>query len=375
MNRIERVGCCFLLTMMTIVTSLMFHGRIGEDYNILYLLSASNIIAGLESGLLCFPITYIVSVMFQSARSRNSINKSDKGNMSLEQISQNYLSSKMELFNEKKRRKSSNLRYTQKNYRSRRSSKILNRKFSHSPNSSQNSRADAKKKLSSEKVDSPKKSSESLRSDKEVIFPNTTHRQRSKYKQSSNYRTRKLEAQKFRERRKSRNSPSTKLPIPSSRFSNSSFTKKEIAIMDVDPGSSDFKPLPWFFRYIGWMIIGIVSTGCCVLSIIYGISYGYNDTMKWLISLLFAILESIFILEPIKCVILAYIAVISNSRLDVSEWIPPLKGEVASQRHENRRKVLKELIRERRTSPIYKGPVSKKDKIYSMESETTDQSL
>nr|XP_039265749.1 uncharacterized protein LOC120341328 [Styela clava] len=375
MNRIERVGCCFLLTMMTIVTSLMFHGRIGDDYNILYLLSASNIIAGLESGLLCFPITYIVSVMFQSARSRNSINKSDKGNMSLEQISQNYLSSKMELFNEKKRRKSSNLRYTQKNYRSRRSSKTLNRKFSHSSNSSQNSRADAKKKLSSEKVDSLKKSSESLRSEKDVIFPDTTHRQRSKYKQSSNYRTRKLKAQKFRERRKSRNSPPTKLPIPSSRFGNSSFTKKEIAIMDVDPGSSDFKPLPWFFRYIGWMIIEIVSTGCCVLSIIYGISYGYNDTMKWLISLLFAILESIFILEPIKCVILAYIAVISNSRLDVSEWIPPLKGEVALQRHENPRKILKELIRERRTSPIYKGPVSKKDKMYSMESETTDQSL
>nr|XP_039256292.1 polycystic kidney disease protein 1-like 2 [Styela clava] len=70
MSRTQRVACCSILIFMLMLTSLMFYGleaSLSIDLGY-YSFKWSNIAIGLESSILCFPATYIVSVIFRQSR-------------------------------------------------------------------------------------------------------------------------------------------------------------------------------------------------------------------------------------------------------------------------------------------------------------------
>nr|XP_039264512.1 uncharacterized protein LOC120340340 [Styela clava] len=86
-----------------------------------------------------------------------------------------------------------------------------------------------------------------------------------------------------------------------------------------------------------------------------------RSRILWLISFSCGLLESIFIIETIKTVLLAYLDVVLNAQMDLSDWIPPLRAEVSLKEHEFPQERLREIVAERKQLQIYKGPVSRDD--------------
>lgn len=58
--------------------------------------------------------------------------------------------------------------------------------------------------------------------------------------------------------------------------------------------------LPWWFVFIGWKLV--VATSCVsgYFTMMYGLTYGRDRSINWLISMLVSFFESLFITQPLK---------------------------------------------------------------------------
>ncbi|CAM2101117.1 unnamed protein product [Caretta caretta] len=68
---------------------------------------------------------------------------------------------------------------------------------------------------------------------------------------------------------------------------------------DGKKGSS-FKGLPWWFVFIGWFLIAATSGVSGFFTMLYGLHYGKENSIKWLISMAISFFESLFITQPLK---------------------------------------------------------------------------
>ncbi|XP_026519394.1 polycystic kidney disease protein 1-like 2 [Terrapene carolina triunguis] len=68
---------------------------------------------------------------------------------------------------------------------------------------------------------------------------------------------------------------------------------------DGKKGSS-FKGLPWWFVFIGWFLIAATSGVSGFFTMLYGLHYGKDNSIKWLISMAISFFESLFITQPLK---------------------------------------------------------------------------
>ena len=75
--------------------------------------------------------------------------------------------------------------------------------------------------------------------------------------------------------------------------------------------------LPWGFIWLAWCFSVIVIIICSVLCIYYGYFAGWEKSKGWCYSLAFAVIESMLILQPIKCII-AYVIHLCRHRKRVS---------------------------------------------------------
>uniref|UniRef100_A0A8C3RV23 Polycystic kidney disease protein 1-like 2 n=2 Tax=Chelydra serpentina TaxID=8475 RepID=A0A8C3RV23_CHESE len=64
--------------------------------------------------------------------------------------------------------------------------------------------------------------------------------------------------------------------------------------------SSSFKGLPWWFVFIGWFLIAATSGVSGFFTMLYGLHYGKENSIKWLISMAISFFESLFITQPLK---------------------------------------------------------------------------
>uniref|UniRef100_A0A8C3PDD2 Polycystin 1 like 2/pseudo n=1 Tax=Chrysemys picta bellii TaxID=8478 RepID=A0A8C3PDD2_CHRPI len=64
--------------------------------------------------------------------------------------------------------------------------------------------------------------------------------------------------------------------------------------------SSSFKGLPWWFVFIGWFLIAATSGVSGFFTMLYGLHYGKDNSIKWLISMAISFFESLFITQPLK---------------------------------------------------------------------------
>lgn len=60
------------------------------------------------------------------------------------------------------------------------------------------------------------------------------------------------------------------------------------------------KELPWFCRYIAWLLLWMVTLGAAAMVTFYGISFQDDKCKKWITSMLVSFFTSIFITQPIK---------------------------------------------------------------------------
>uniref|UniRef100_A0A803TRM4 Polycystin 1 like 2/pseudo n=1 Tax=Anolis carolinensis TaxID=28377 RepID=A0A803TRM4_ANOCA len=60
------------------------------------------------------------------------------------------------------------------------------------------------------------------------------------------------------------------------------------------------KGLPSWFVYIGWLLVVVTSGVSGFFTMLYGLHYGKENSIKWLISMAISFFESIFITQPLK---------------------------------------------------------------------------
>ena len=58
--------------------------------------------------------------------------------------------------------------------------------------------------------------------------------------------------------------------------------------------------LPWWFLYINWTLVVTVSLICSYFVMLYGLKYGYQRSVEWLIAFLTGFTQSAFVIQPIK---------------------------------------------------------------------------
>ncbi|XP_069724828.1 polycystin-1-like protein 3 [Phaenicophaeus curvirostris] len=64
--------------------------------------------------------------------------------------------------------------------------------------------------------------------------------------------------------------------------------------------SSSSKGLPWWFVFIAWFLVVATSGVSGFFTMLYGLHYGKENSIKWLISMVISFLESLFITQPLK---------------------------------------------------------------------------
>ncbi|XP_032892399.1 polycystic kidney disease protein 1-like 2 [Amblyraja radiata] len=60
------------------------------------------------------------------------------------------------------------------------------------------------------------------------------------------------------------------------------------------------KGLPWWFVFIGWGLVAASSGVSAFFTMLYGLHYGKDSSIKWLISMAISFFESILITQPLK---------------------------------------------------------------------------
>ncbi|NWX98428.1 PK1L2 protein, partial [Nothoprocta ornata] len=60
------------------------------------------------------------------------------------------------------------------------------------------------------------------------------------------------------------------------------------------------KGLPWWFVFIGWFLVAATSGVSGFFTMLYGLHYGKENSIKWLISMAISFFESLFITQPLK---------------------------------------------------------------------------
>ncbi|NXA11711.1 PK1L2 protein, partial [Sapayoa aenigma] len=67
-----------------------------------------------------------------------------------------------------------------------------------------------------------------------------------------------------------------------------------------DKKSVSHKGLPWWFVFIAWFLVAATSGVSGFFTMLYGLHYGKENSIKWLISMVISFLESLFITQPLK---------------------------------------------------------------------------
>lgn len=58
--------------------------------------------------------------------------------------------------------------------------------------------------------------------------------------------------------------------------------------------------LPWWFVFVGWILVIATSGVSGYFTMLYGLTYGKDRSISWLISMVVSFFESLFITQPLK---------------------------------------------------------------------------
>lgn len=58
--------------------------------------------------------------------------------------------------------------------------------------------------------------------------------------------------------------------------------------------------LPWWFVLVGWMLVIATSGVSGYFTMMYGLTYGKDRSINWLVSMVVSFFESLFITQPLK---------------------------------------------------------------------------
>ncbi|XP_061566502.1 polycystin-1-like protein 2 isoform X1 [Cololabis saira] len=81
--------------------------------------------------------------------------------------------------------------------------------------------------------------------------------------------------------------------------------------------------LPWWFVFIGWTLVIATSVVSGYFTMMYGLTYGKDRSISWLISMLVSFFESLFITQPLKVLGFAAFFALVLKKIDQEEFGEP----------------------------------------------------
>ncbi|XP_067304283.1 polycystin-1-like protein 2 [Pseudorasbora parva] len=63
--------------------------------------------------------------------------------------------------------------------------------------------------------------------------------------------------------------------------------------------------LPWWFLFIGWTLLFTISGISTFFTLFYGFQYGRESSIQWVVTLTLSLVQSIFIMQPLKVIFVA----------------------------------------------------------------------
>ncbi|XP_054627000.1 polycystic kidney disease protein 1-like 2 [Dunckerocampus dactyliophorus] len=105
---------------------------------------------------------------------------------------------------------------------------------------------------------------------------------------------------------------SDRSPSPEERGENGAGAKK------CCPGG-----LPWWFVFVGWILVIATSGVSGYFTMMYGLTYGKDRSISWLISMLVSFFESLFITQPLKVLGFAAFFALVLKKVDQEEYGDP----------------------------------------------------
>ncbi|KAK3533669.1 hypothetical protein QTP70_024018, partial [Hemibagrus guttatus] len=91
------------------------------------------------------------------------------------------------------------------------------------------------------------------------------------------------------------------------------------------------KGLPWWFVFVGWILVAATSGVSAYFTMMYGLTYGTDRSINWLISMVVSFFESLFITQPIKVLGFAVFFALVLKRVDQEEYGDvPIEGALSS---------------------------------------------
>ncbi|XP_043293117.1 polycystic kidney disease protein 1-like 2 [Cervus canadensis] len=88
--------------------------------------------------------------------------------------------------------------------------------------------------------------------------------------------------------------------------------------------------LPWWCVLVGWLLVVVTSGVAAFFTMLYGLHYGWTSSLKWLISMAVSFVESVFVTQPLKVLgFAAFFALVWKRVEDEEEPVAPLPGRLS----------------------------------------------
>ncbi|MEE6499912.1 hypothetical protein FKM82_003634 [Ascaphus truei] len=120
--------------------------------------------------------------------------------------------------------------------------------------------------------------------------------------------------------------------------------------LSEDGKKTTSKGLPWWFVFIGWFLVAATSGVSGFFTMLYGLHYGKDSSIKWLISMAISFFESLFITQPLKVLGFAAFFALVLKKVEPDEEETAVKGELSAPGDPN------PLLGSRRDSDVYQPP-------------------
>ncbi|XP_067303965.1 polycystin-1-like protein 2 [Pseudorasbora parva] len=96
--------------------------------------------------------------------------------------------------------------------------------------------------------------------------------------------------------------------------------------------SSSRKGLPWWCVYVGWLLVAATSVISGYFTMLYGLKYGKDLSVSWIISIVLSFTESLFFTQPVKvfCLAIFFALVVKKVNFEDEELLEILRKKTST---------------------------------------------